>query len=515
MRTTRTALTAFLILLFAEACLANGPIERLDRWFVFGTNLAWFKGDYGSDLGNQVEGRWKTHFTPENCEKVFGNLEKMGCPVVRVWAFEAQEGLTFTADLTNDPKYPYHEVTGLDPLFLANCRILMDTAARHHVKVYWSLLNHLIREDQGGRHMRIINDPKVRASYISNAAVPFLNEFARHPAFFAVDCINEAEGAVGGLDALTGCMNPTIGTSWKNMRAFIKACATAFHAAVPGIKVTSTSGWHEAKSLKAGRFTGLGLDFYDWHSYRDDPVLPNARSLGLDKPVILGECGPKTEKPDSGFALQGKNWKKYLKEAQGKGYAGLLTWSYGNPGQDNNFVMVNADHSWRPGARMIFASTRGSVIPDAGPLMLTDEELLIRNAVNAAVKPVIAAGRDGALAAQGSPLAAHIGWIARETWKYYPYLNERYSLISLQRAAEEVTCLGNWELRSKTRSQARLDSLTRIANLMLTAVSKRKGLTSLSAIKRLALFVKASTSGSPLPPPSPFDEDFTVVSPTR
>lgn len=348
--------------------------NRIDRHFVFGTNLAWFNNNYGADIGtNHAEGGWSPTFSQEHCEKVFANLAKMGCPVVRIWAFERQEGLTFTADLTSDPDYPYHEVTGLDEKFMENCRYLMDCAARHRVKVYWSLLNHLIREEQDGRHMRIITDAKVRASYLRNAAVPFVKEFASHPAFFAVDIMNEADGAIGGTDFLSGGMNPRLGCSWKEMRHFIKECAKAFHQAVPGVKVTCSSGWHEYKNVKAGRFSGLGLDFYDWHSYKNEPDLPHARELKLDKPVIIGECGPKTQEPDQNYALQGKNWQAYLRQAS-KGYAGLLTWSYGKQGKASNFVMVNEDHSWRSGASFIYKATRGSMIPDAGPLMLTNAE---------------------------------------------------------------------------------------------------------------------------------------------
>ncbi|NLI78492.1 MAG: hypothetical protein GX442_18890 [Candidatus Riflebacteria bacterium] len=515
LRSCKPLLLAVLILVAATAAPAGaaGPIERLDRWFVFGTNLAWFNGNYGADIGvNHAEGGWNPVFTPELCEKVFANLEKMGCPVVRVWAFERQEGLTFTPDLTTDPKYPYHEVTGLDPVFLANARILMDTAARHHVMVYWSLLNHLIREEQGGRHMRIITDPKVRASYLNNAAVPFLKEFASHPAFFAVDIINEADGAVGGTDALTGGKDPRLGCSWKQMRVFIKACADAFHAAVPGLKVTCTSGWNEERNLKAGRFSGLGLDFYDWHSYRDAPVLPHARDLGLDKPVIIGECGPKTETPDAGFALQEKNWRAYLREAR-KGYAGLLTWSYGNPGADNNFVMVGKDHAWRAGARFIHEVTRGSAIPDAGPLLLTEAERAERNAIQAALPPVLGLGRDPALCGTGSPLAKRLLWLARETGKYFPYLNLRYARLSLDRAAGEIAALGRWQLAARTPSPVRVRRLQAVGKSMLAAVAAHPPLLGLDSLQRLAAFVALDPAGPAPASNSPFDGDFTPVAP--
>ncbi len=424
-----------ILVVFSLAVIPGyGSNERLDRWFVFGTNLAWFKGGYGSDIGpNRAEG-WGTSFSEELCEKIFANLGKMGCPVVRIWAFERQEGLVFTADLTTDPAYPYHEVTGLDEEFMKNCAFIMETALRHKVKVYWSMLNHLIREEQQGRHMRIITDPKVRGTYIRNALLPFLEQFAGHPAFFAVDLINEADGAVGGLDFLSGGGNPRIGCSWKVMRGFIKQCTDAIHRTFPGVKVTATSGWHEYENLKKGRFSGLGLDFYDWHSYRDDPQLPNARDLGLDKPVIIGECGPKTEKPDGQYSLQGTNWEKYCEQAR-KGYAGLLAWSYGNPGAGNNYVMVNEDHSWRAGANVIFRYTRGANIPDAGPLILSDEDEECLRVVNECVAIVLASGGPGS----GSPSAA-LEWakLVQFLKMYYPYINPRYARLVFNRLSTVV-----------------------------------------------------------------------------
>jgi hypothetical protein len=419
---------------FFITTLSFGEQNRIDRWFIFGTNLAWFGGAYGTDIGpNQAEG-WSTSFSRKTCEKVFANLAGMGCPIVRIWAFERQEGLLFTPDLTRNPKYPYHEVTGLDPVFLENCDFIMAMARKYRVMVYWSLLNHLIREEQGGRHMRIIADAKVRGTYIRNALIPFVKRFGTDPACWAIDLLNEVDGTIGGVDALTGSFKVNQGCSWTVMRTFLKACTKAVHEQVPGVRVTATSGWHGHKNLAAGRFSGLGLDFYDWHSYQDDPDIPHARDLKLDKPVIIGECGPKTETPDSGFRLQEKNWRNYC-EVSRKGYAGLLTWSYGDPGKASNFVMVNSDHSWRAGAKVIFAYTRGEKIPDAGPLLLTDEERTALQAINRAVQEI-----QNSLAANRPPELASTSWKKLgQRWKnYYPYLNPRYARLIFGEIGEHL-----------------------------------------------------------------------------
>lgn len=497
----------------AVFCSADQPLNRIDRFFVFGTNLAWFNNNYGADIGtNHAEGGWSPTFDNEHCEKVFANLAKMGCPVVRIWAFERQEGLTFTADLTSDPAYPYHEVTGLDEKFMKNCQFIMDCAAKNRVKVYWSLLNHLIREEQDGRHMRIITDKKVRASYINNAAVPFVQKFAGHPAFFAVDIMNEADGAIGRSDFLSGGMNPKLGCTWKQMRVFIKECAKAFHDAAPGIKVTCTSGWHEYKNVKAGRFSGLGLDFYDWHSYKDEPNLPHARELKLDKPVIIGECGPKTQEPDNGYALQGKNWNAYLAQAS-KGYAGLLTWSYGNQGESSNFTMVNADHSWRAGAEFISKATRGALIPDAGPLMLTDAEAKALKALNKALQVVIALKDKSANDFSLNFATKRLIWLGRETASYYPYINPKYAVFSFTRAINEIVSAGDWELRTRTAGFAeRVLEMQGIGTALVNQTGSIKSARLDQALARLAGFLKKGPAADESTEASPFNEGLIKTS---
>ncbi|MEW6709587.1 MAG: hypothetical protein AB1403_07145 [Candidatus Riflebacteria bacterium] len=508
----RCRILVILIVVLLNCSFAMAATNRIDRFFVFGTNLAWFNNNYGADIGtNHAEGGWSPTFKQDHCEKVFANLAKMGCPVVRIWAFERQEGLKFTADLTSDPDYPYHEVIGLDEKFMENCRYIMDCAARYRVKVYWSLLNHLIREEQGGRHMRIITDAKVRASYLKNAALPFVKEFAVHPAFFAVDIMNEADGAIGGTDFLSGGMNPKLGCTWKQMRVFIKECAKAFHEAVPGVKVTCTSGWHEYKNVKAGRFSGLGLDFYDWHSYRDDPDLPHASELNLDKPVIIGECGPKTQEPDAGYSLQGPNWAKYLNQAR-KGYAGLLTWSYGNQGQASNFVMVNADHSWRSGAVFMQKAAAGSMIPDAGPLLLNSAEKKVLQYVNKVLKKVVALKE---MSRPGFVLNAaqkRLLWLGSETQKYYPYVNPKYAVISLARAIEEITAAGKWELRNPSENSVlRVRELQRIGQSLAQLPIKIKSSRLSSALNELKNFLAIDPENHENSGGSPFESGLIGI----
>ncbi|OQA11089.1 MAG: hypothetical protein BWY66_00067 [bacterium ADurb.Bin374] len=100
MRTIRTlAIPVILLFLALTAVSAEAAAaSRIDPWFIFGTNLAWFNSNYGCGIGvNHAEGSLQPTFSEQHCETIFANLEKMGCPLVRIWAFERQDGLMFSS----------------------------------------------------------------------------------------------------------------------------------------------------------------------------------------------------------------------------------------------------------------------------------------------------------------------------------------------------------------------------------------------------------------------------------
>ena len=58
--------------------------NRIDGYFLIGTNLAWFDGDYGHDLGPSHPEKWNPSFSEETCRKYFRDISAMGCRVLRV-----------------------------------------------------------------------------------------------------------------------------------------------------------------------------------------------------------------------------------------------------------------------------------------------------------------------------------------------------------------------------------------------------------------------------------------------
>ncbi|MBI3039478.1 hypothetical protein HYY75_10630 [bacterium] len=416
--------------------------NRINGWFIFGTNLAWFDGDYGHDLGVAHKG-WNPSFTEEKCRKYFSDIARMGCRVVRVWAFEAQEGLLFDK---NDKM-----VTGLSPKFLENCDSLMAIALENKLSIYWSLLNHLIAEDENGKHLNILSDKSVRQSYIKNALIPFVKRYSTSPAFFAIDLMNEVDGAVGKFSILTGS-HKWRGVSWDTMRTFLKDCTSAIHGGVPGVKVTATSGWNDYENVKRGKFLGLGLDFFDWHSYNDAGRIPHVKDLNIgNTPCLLGEYGPAKKERDD--ALQGKNWDNYLNAAYSKGYAGVLSWSYGTPGEDSNFSLTNKDGSWRPGAKVMAKFSYNH--PDCGPIIYDENSKIILSTVNQAVKSIM--NSDPALRSYFSQLIEKLR-------PFYPYRNPQYALRKLVEMCRSIHETRSNLLGKVPQIERELEAVRKLAN---------------------------------------------------
>lgn len=118
-------------------------------------------------------------------------------------------------------------------------------------------------------------------------------------------------------------------------------------------------------NVKKGRYLGLGLDFFDYHSYRDDGFLEpvdeirrhwsrqrKASQRELKLPILIGECGQDAKNDDE---IQRKAVAAFLANAKTTGYAGALVWSYEWPGVDattqwDRLLKGNGNASWRPAA---------------------------------------------------------------------------------------------------------------------------------------------------------------------
>jgi hypothetical protein len=251
-----------------------------------------------------------------------GNLHNMGVTVLRVWINEGDMG-----DVINGSDY----VTGVTSQFTANFANMVQLAANNNIQLYVTLNN--------GRADWLEN-PAQAASYLNNALIPLIKTYKGNTTIFAIDLMNEIDGTVqGSLGNYT-----TTGATWSQAESYIKTFAAAIHSADSSRKVSCSTGWHQWNNLS--NFKGLGLDFYDFHNYQDTPSFPTASSLGMDKPIYIGECGQGTQSWND--SIQNTCELDALNSAKSGGYAGVGIWDYGYAGDTEIFSMINSNGSNRP-----------------------------------------------------------------------------------------------------------------------------------------------------------------------
>ena len=241
--------------------------------------------------------------------------------------------------------YPTPAIEGLiitvDDSFWANTDDFVTILAESDVELYWTLIsaNFYGKKPYRALGHEIIRHPQ---SYFENAVIPLLERYAGSGVIWAIDCMNEPEAMIAGSDG----NYQSYGVSWDEMRSFLRYCADTVHAYAPGIAVSAGSGWHDWDNVAAGRFSGLHFDFLDYHYYADAPAAPAVASLGVELPVIIGECGQSSDSWDD--ELQHDALAGCFGSAKSGGYAAALGWYLDYAGSTNKHAHLNSDGSWRP-----------------------------------------------------------------------------------------------------------------------------------------------------------------------
>jgi hypothetical protein len=296
------------------------PVNGVNT-FVKGSNLPWLDGQYDHDIGiNPLHPSWGCLYNAGHMNQYLADMRNMGINVVRLWLNENKQGLLLDSN---------GNVTGLDSTFLSNLDNIVQIAAQNGIYLYFTL-------NEGDTNW--VTNLTAQASYINYAVIPIATRYKGNHQIFAYDVMNEIDGVVGAPDGNYGT-----GATWPQAQAYITAAVSAIHTADPGRLATCSTGWHQWHNL--GHFTGLGLDFYDYHDYEDAPNLPTVASLGLDKPVYVGECGQATILWDDN--LQNTAELDALNSAKSGGYAGAGIWAYQFPGSPDYHSMVNTNGTWR------------------------------------------------------------------------------------------------------------------------------------------------------------------------
>jgi hypothetical protein len=164
----------------------------------------------------------------------------------------------------------------------------------------------------GGR-CEVLGDGDKRAALLERVLSPILERYGRRPDVLGWDVINEPEWITCGLAARRRrpCMPVDA------MRAFVRDTAALVHR-YTGHDVTVGS----ASADWLATWQGLGLDFYQAHWYEHlesrIPLATPVASLGLDRPVVLGEFPSRVAPAE----LQ-----RILDTARAAGYSAAYLWS--------------------------------------------------------------------------------------------------------------------------------------------------------------------------------------------
>jgi hypothetical protein len=313
---------------------------------VHGINLAWLNGAYGHDFGHlPAHPDWKSDFDAGDLDRYFAEMRRMNLNVVRIFVFEDLEGLEFD---------DVGCVKRIEPQLLDNFDVTVTIAKKHGLHLYLCLANNYRKSCRTINVKDIVSDLKARRAYLANVVGPFTAHFKNNPAVFALDVMNEPEQDVAGP---TGNYSND-GCDWRVMRSFIRDNATSIHKADPGRLVSCGSGWHGGgENIKAGIYSGLGLDFYDFHEYRNDGYLPPVRELGVNLPVIVGEFSQDDQKVVEDDELQRAAVEAFLRNARDGGYAGAIYWDYDHPNAPGpahlRILRGRGSSEWRPAAHVM------------------------------------------------------------------------------------------------------------------------------------------------------------------
>lgn len=246
--------------------------------FLIGYNEAWFGQNFGTDLTSS--------FDLGYVQQTFDQIVASGGHLVRIWVFEAPQGITLGASPPQTGAVSNELLTNLDTV--------IHEARKRALWVYVGLLDaNTATKVQGQLHdyyqNLFTNTSGELDAYHQNALAPVLTVLDKHQDnVFGIDMVNEIEAAIS---------RGTFSDPVNGPRALMKATRDFIKSKSPWVKVTSTTGWDGSQyDITNGLFSGLGLDFYDLHVYADDGTFPGATALcqkvaqdGV--PIYLGEFG--------------------------------------------------------------------------------------------------------------------------------------------------------------------------------------------------------------------------------
>lgn len=300
--------------------------------YIHGCSLPWLNGNYDHDLGyNPYHPSWGVGYDSNAMNAYLDQAKAMGLNSVRIFLLENYEGLVLDGS---------GYVSGLDGTFLANLDNVISLANSKNLYLELTLLDGVMTGLPGGLDARnFVTQSTARQKFLDNAIAPLFNRASvRTGRIMGVDIMNECNLYVDSS-----------GIGWPAMRTFLTAVKDRIKS-VGGngsYQITASVqwiGWVQPRPWDNQGVNGVGLDYYAYHEYNDNPNLPDATTLGLDRPIVLTEYGQVTNSDDA----QRLAYDRFLAQARDRGWAGALCWCMGVAGSSDKFRLLNANWSWRP-----------------------------------------------------------------------------------------------------------------------------------------------------------------------
>ncbi|MCL5407724.1 MAG: glycoside hydrolase family 5 protein [Patescibacteria group bacterium] len=275
------------------------PAELFRSWS--GANLPW--QTYGYDFGTTKDGGHLGYSS--NYPSGLDSLKNAKAGTVRLFIF---------TDLRCGMKFDNNgKLIGFDDYVFKDMDALLKAAKENNLHLIIVLFDYMLADgvkvengNQVGEHPDLVTNPTNRQALLDIMA-GFFQRYAGNSTIAAFDVINEPD--------LAKAVDP------GSMKEFVRLMAEGIHAA--NSKAVVTVGCRTRNEL--ANWTGVGLDLYQFHYYdkmeSETPFDMSAQSLGLDKPILIGECEP-------------TDVSAKMTKAFSNGYAGILFWSMN---ADNDF----------------------------------------------------------------------------------------------------------------------------------------------------------------------------------